>query len=405
MSNLLPAPAERPHHPYSPSWLQAGEACPIFQSKESQHVRAIAGTLGHKVIETGEDDARLSDEDAAAAAQCLDFYEQRKSLMQQEALAEGCPVGVSTVTELKECHLEVDNCQFSDAKATTAGYVDDVILNWNITRAELFDWKFGMWHVTGAEGNLQGFAYLLGLFKKYSTLQQARFYFKQPLLGYVTHRDFTRDDIAEIYLRVQVVVERARKARSEAAAGDFSMARPHAGVCNFCRHLAVCPKVAEYACNVSEKFYPLALPEKINPSTIGCDPAQSSLAIKLAQVLKVWCDAIKRQVTDKVLRGEAPMPEGHKLQTVRKREIINFFRFRKAARVYLTDSEWEACLETSFGAVEGKISEKAPRGSKEATVDTFRQACLQDGAVVLGEPFSYLKPISVKTETKQIKNQ
>jgi len=76
---------ERKHHPLGPSSLQSIEACPIYQGKQDPvpHERTVAGTRAHDVAETREDDHRLSDEDAEAVADCLDFFESRMQLMQE----------------------------------------------------------------------------------------------------------------------------------------------------------------------------------------------------------------------------------------------------------------------------------------------------------------------------------
>jgi hypothetical protein len=63
-------PAERKHHPFSPSSLQNREACPCYAGRDSQHVRSIAGTMAHSVVETRRDNNELSDEDAISAAEC-----------------------------------------------------------------------------------------------------------------------------------------------------------------------------------------------------------------------------------------------------------------------------------------------------------------------------------------------
>src|SRR3989442_9595306 len=101
--------SERPHHLYSPSQLQFLEACPCYRPNNDINERAIAGTLAHAVTESRQDDARLSDEDSTAAAECLDFYDRRKQLMdeaQQRAPASQYPK--LQVIELKEVYLPID---------------------------------------------------------------------------------------------------------------------------------------------------------------------------------------------------------------------------------------------------------------------------------------------------------
>ena len=410
----VPLTAEdRPHHPYSPSTLQNREWCPCYEGDKQRkvHQRATAGTRAHGVVETGEDDARISDEDAVAAAECMDFVEQRRRIMDAEskeaqAAAEDEARRTETdppladeyhVLELKEVYLGVDDKVFEDCEATTAGYVDRVLLNCDGTYAEMFDWKFGMWPVEDADENLQGISYTLGLFRKFPTLKKVRFFFKQPLLGVTSDHIFSREDDPALYLRVQTVVARAREAKKAKAVNDWTMANPAVPVCNFCSELGRCTKVAALAVKVGQKFHPISVPEDITPSMVQ-DPAQTSLGLRLASVLKIWCDAFRKQVTDRVIRGDAPLPEGQRIQEMSKREIVDQDKLHQAALRYLTEQEWQTTLDTSFGAIEDLISERAPRGQKEATVKEFRQSLLDCGAVKMGDKFSFLRAIAEKKQ-------
>lgn len=394
----------RTHHPYSPSTLNNVEWCPSYRGAQAAqvHERTTAGTRAHGVADTGEDDRRLSDDDAAHAASCLDFVQQRRLLLQEDAdRAKGEAVmkkGVHpltdlfTVSELKELYLPIDDLKFPDCESTTAGYFDCLLLSYDRKYAEGFDWKFGRWPVEDPKSNLQVISYVLGMFKKFPELEMIRFWIKQPLLDVVKDAVFTRAEVGALYLRVQVVVARAREARTK---GDFATANPAVPICQFCAELGRCPKVAEFACKVGAKFHPLAIPADITPSMLHA-PDAAALGLNLAAVLKVWCEAFRRQVTDRILRREMDMPPGQKLQTMRKRELVDMAKLRAVALRFLTTAEFESTLEATFGAVEGLISEKSPRGQKESTVKEFQQALLDAGAVKLGDEFSFLRAVPRK---------
>lgn len=356
------------------------EACSCWKSKSEANERATAGTLGHKVVETGEDDPSLSDYDAAAAAECLDFVETRRRKMQAECAGE--------IIELKETYLPIDDCVFDDCRATTAGYVDHVLINSLLTYAEMIDYKFGMWAVEKADNNLQGISYALGLFKKYPTLGAIRFFFKQPHLGLVSDALFLREDVSSLYLRVQAVVARARAARK---AGDFKTATPMVPACNFCDNLGRCPRGLEFALRVSNKFMPLEFPEDITPSKVLA-PEATSLAMRLAQVMKIWADAFRRQVTDRVLRGDAVLPPGYAVQAMPgRRSVADMKKFKEICLRYMTEVQYLDCLEASFGPLEKVISSAAPRGQKETTVKEFQSTLEQAGAVIRGDGYSFLR--------------
>lgn len=404
---------EREHHPYSPSSLANREACPDFTGRDSKAVRAIIGTIAHKATETQEDDQRLDDDDAAAVAECLDFVEERRQVLQEEADNAVRDQGVDHVqiVEQKEIYLPVDDLEFNDwikdydtgaltklkFKGTTAGWVDHVLLNWNITYAEIIDWKFGYWAVEGAETNPQGIAYVLGLFRKYPTLQRIRFWFKQPLIGLLSDHTFDRSEIPQLYLRVQAIVARARNAKRK---GDFSTAKAYVPACNFCDNLGRCPIGLANALRVGKKFHPIEFPDDIEPNTV-LDPRNTTLALNLAAVVKIWAEGFRRQVTDRVIRGDADCPEGMMLQSMPgRRAIADLAKFREVALRYMSTEEYSKCLDATFGPLEDIITEKTPRGSKKHAIEEFKKALVDSGAVVHGDGYTFLKVKNDKGKNK-----
>lgn len=421
-SIVVPAVAnavERPHHPYSPSTLQALEACPHFKSRGSEHERTIAGTLAHGVVETGEDNPELSDDDAAFAAECIDFREGRREYLEAEAhrisqaaFENAKKHGLTfspelyRVEELKEIYLPVDDCQFPDTKHTTAGYVDCVLLGALKIHAEVLDWKFGRWAVEEAEKNLQGIAYVVGLFKKYPTLKSATFWFKQPLINKLTSFTFRREDIASLFLRIQVVVARARKARELAKKGDWSLAKATVPICNFCDNIADCPVVQSFALQVAKKFSPLQFPSTIQAHDLS-DPHQTGLALQLASVVKIWAESYRSRKHAQVLEGRADMPEGYELgESSTRRSIIDMKKFKKVALRFVDKQVLDDAADYTFGPIEKTITTTSPRGQKKMRVEEFQKALLDEKAVKPGEPFTFLRvKASEKTEEKQNENK
>jgi len=401
---------ERVHHPYSPSTLQNLEACPSYRGRESDtpHERTTAGTRAHGVVDTGEDDTKLGDDDAVHAADCLDFVARRQTLMEEARqravdelattlwgtrLPEGAELDAQknaegatpVIIELKEIYLPVDDID------TTAGYVDRALIDHTRERAELFDWKFGMWAVEKADNNLQGIAYSLGLFHKYPSLKTIQFWFKQPTLDLVTEAIFTREMIPALYLRVQTVVARAREARQRE---DFATANPVVPACNFCSNLGVCPKVAAFACKIGSKFFPLEMPADVTPTMIMA-PAETKLAMRLSQIMAVWSGAFRANVTDRVLRGAAEMPAGYTLQSRSNREVVAPEKFKSLALGFLTQKEYDDITPVpGFGAVEECIKDRAPRGQKKLAIETFQKSLEESGAVVRSQPYSFLRAVS-----------
>lgn len=409
---------DRAHHPYSPSTLGNLEVCPCYLGRQSEtpHERTAAGTRAHNVVESGIDDNKLGDDDAIAAAECIDFVDKRRQFMEEARAkhmadrvgkvftAAEANIGTPEILELKEIYLPIDDKTFIDptsypavsqvVKATTAGYVDRVLIDHTRTYAELLDWKFGLWPVDGAETNPQGIAYVLGLFKMYPTLQSVRVFFKQPHIDLTSEALFTREQIPALYLRIQTIVARARAARN---AGDFATANPTVPACNFCSNLGRCPAVAAFACKIGNKFHPLKIPADITPTMVLAGE-DTQLAMRLSQVMAVWSQAFRTQTTDRVLRGDAPVPAGFELTQRSNREVVNESTFKAVVLAgYLEKEEYDKIAPVpGFGVIEDIIKEKAPRGHKKAAVEEFQKTLEDSGAVKRGDPYIFLRAIPEK---------
>lgn len=396
----------RSHHPFSPSQLSSLEYCPCYNSRASDNYKASRGTLQHEVVETGEDNPELFDDEAEAAAECLELVKHHKAEMEEDRKAAELSFKepLPEVLELKEIYLPVDDTlwRVEDAKgsvrcfpSTTGGYVDRVLISHTRKEARMFDWKFGMWKVDEAAYNLQGIAYALGLWRKYPSIDKITFFFKQPHLAVMSHYTWHREkDFNNLYTRVAAVVTRAVEAR---ARGDFSLANPGHPICIFCANLAVCPKVIKYAAVTATKFHPLEFPKEITP-TFVLDPKNSALGLRLAQVIAAWAEAFRRQVTDRVIRRDAPPPDGYRLESRSERNLVDKALLKKIALNFLTPDEYETCVEPSFTAIEKAVSFKAPRGSKEKTVKSLGQQWETAGAVKRGTPYTFLRAVSSDSE-------
>lgn len=394
MSDTPTTTEDRKHHPFSPSSIGSIEACPCYQGRQpvKLHERTKAGTIAHKAVETEEDDQRLKDWDAVAVAECIDFALEKKTELEQE-----CPGEVIVV---KEAYLPADDETFLGLgmfiEGTTAGFVDHIYIRADKKRAVMIDWKFGMWPVDPAESNPQGIAYIIGLFKRYPELESVELWFKQPHLGLTTTHTFYRNMMADYYLRVKVAVARAREARMQ---GDFSMALPFAPVCSFCDNIGRCPKVAEVAIKISEKYAPLELPADITPGRLLA-PDAASMGLRACQVVKAWADGFRRQITERILLREMELPPGQTIEVREKgnRKIFDFAKFKAVVLKWVPQSVLDSCLDASFGPIEDHITEQAPRGHKSKAVKEFQQELESAGAVTHGEGFSFLKAIPVKKE-------
>ncbi len=422
---------ERKHHAFSPSALQSYEACCCYRTRNEAGLAALRGTAQHKVAETGEDDEELSDDHAAAVADCLDFYERRRQIFTEERnravdawrnspdrMLHSEEAAVPPLLEILEIRLAVDNVPFSfidlnpligaagapvpvHEDCTTAGYVDRCLISWDRKYCEMFDWKFGLWPVEHAENNLQGIAYALGMFRAYPTLEKITFFFYQPHIEAMSQVTWTRGDIQVHYLRILTVVMRAIQARKS---GKFDSAKPMVPNCLFCGAIGVCPKVAELVCRVGKKFYAAEVPDDITPSAI-LPPEDAAKGMRLAQIVEVWAKAFKRQNTDRAVRGDIKPPPGFVLQSIVKREISNMKALREVALRHLTEAEYEALLTITLGDLEKTLNDKTPRGAKKTAVEGLKTELKVAGAVQEQPPITFLRAIAAKGDNEKSDSQ
>lgn len=389
---------DRKHHPYGPSKLQNLEACPHYESLNSNSEAARLGTLQHTVTETGQDDLSLSDEEAAAAVECIEFFEEKKRQWDDARSREVAHLlrsGVSLseaklpeVIELSETYLPIDDERVEDFIGTTGGYLDKALIDYTGTKAMLFDWKFGQWQVEKADNNLQGIAYALGVFKAYPNVEHVAFYFKQPHIKSISHATWTRADVPALYLRILTVVSRARRAR---ASGSFDFANPTIPGCLFCANIALCPAVTSMVLRVGQKFHAVDVPNDITPSKIH-DPKNSTMGMRLASLVTAWAAAFRNLTTDRVLRGASPVPEGFFIaQGTGKRKIVDNDKFKTTALQYISEEVYNASTAPQLGKIELAIKNNAPRGQKDSTIDQFKDALIEAGAVEKGRSYPYLK--------------
>lgn len=388
--------ATRIHHPYSPSTLQAREACPCWSPSGGTTEAAVAGTMQHDAAEVGLDDPRLTDAQAAAVAQCRAFCDDLASKFP------GCTIFREKYMPVDDEQIKILSTDYSMVTTgprrpyyktflgTTAGFGDFGLVTADLLHGEVADWKFGQHATEQTDNNLQGISYALGLFKLYPTLQDITVTFLFPHRDEVDQHTFDMTNASAMLLRVKTVVHRAIEADR---AGDFRTARPSVSACSFCGRLGTCPKVAELALNVGRKYRPIDIPESLTPSLM-LDPAQVGLGLQVAQVLQAWAEAYRSQATQKTLLSDDFVPEGYKLVSATRRSVRKARELANIAKSFLPEEQHtmvEALFDIPIGPLEKLISYASPRGVKEETVEEFGRQILESGAVEEGDTYAYLR--------------
>lgn len=377
----------RQHHCYSPSKLASLEACPKFSGLRTTNLAALTGTLQHAVAETGVDNPELDDEKISAVATCLQFVDERKSLY---------PGGQT----LQEIYVPIDNEEIiaPDGQkfiGTTAGFLDIAILSADEKTAELIDMKYGKVAVE-AKGNPQMEAYILGLVKKFPTIEKVFVWLLMPHRDEVIGCEYYRDQFDGMRLRIRTIVGRAVEANK--SPDDFSRATPTASGCLFCANVGRCPAVASIALSVGKKFAPLEIPSSVSTSIFN-DPTQAALGLRIASILKTWAEAYRTQVTAKTVEDPNFTPTGYRLTQMSKRSVVSAKKLAELAKDFLPECERDKVdelFDIPIGGLEKLISVNALRGSKEKTVEHFGTKALEEGFLKEGTPFAVLRQDTTK---------
>jgi hypothetical protein len=429
---------ERKHHPFSPSKLQSFEACACYLGKDEAGEAAQRGTLQHHAAETRTDLSILDDDEMDAVTECIDFIDEKRNEMEAqraEFIGEQASIQMAergateeetyerfvseweaktpAVIEISEEYLPIDaeKWEYFDLKTkkrdtfigTTAGYIDRALLAHTRDFAVLVDFKFGRWPVTKASENLQGIAYALGLKKKYPSLKRIRVYFKLP---HQNKLDFHEFDVSgdtgdsgynALYLRIKTVVARAALQTFAQADKTFAAATPNVPTCIFCARLGLCDKVAVEMLKVCHKFAPLKVPEDITPSKLR-GPGDAAVAMRCAQVAKVWSDSVRQIISGAVISGNMAMPPGYKIESRDgNRKVSDMRRFEMVAQEHgVPPSVIDSAKRITMEPIENDIKERAPRGTKTHRLEEFKAALDQSGAIIRSEGYSFLKAIPTK---------
>lgn len=375
---------ERKHHPFSPSKLQALEACPGYSSKSnSDNAASLAGTLQHSAVEEGIslDDPSLSDEHAEAVLACKNY---------RQTILDRYPGG----TTVQEVYLPVDDVKFfvpgdpTEWVGTTAGYLDFAVISADGTQAEICDWKFGLWSVEPAENNLQGIAYLLGLVKRYPNLRTVAVHFVMPHRNEIDFHTFTSDQFPALYLRVQVVVARAL---AELRKSGTQQRECRVGNCLFCGNLGTCPAAAGFVLKVGKKYSPAEVPDNVTPSLLS-SAAASSQMMAIAHLMETWAKAVRSQITARAIEDDDWLPEEYKLMSRAENSVKDWFAVVQAARkAGVSKAAIREALTIRMTPINEAISANNPRGQKKAAMKDFTDGLLQAGILEKDEPVYFLQ--------------
>jgi len=399
------SPPERKHHSTSPSTLQSREACPGYEPEQGETSEASARgtTLHDATLATSVlSDFDIPDDERGVVQKCRDFVTFLQDAL-SKPLAEGeSRTAENSATLLQEVYLPVDD------QDTTAGFIDNGIVSWDMKTAIILDWKMGKNPVEESKNNLQGIAYLLGLYHAYPTLVEVRVIFCMPFQGVegtLDEHTFLKSEFEMLLTRIKTVVASTKIARAlfdrvdgylaEGAPVPDEVFNRLKGIltgraCLFCARKGYCPVTIETCIEVGKKYDPLVIPEIVNPS-LPLPGKESGQMLKLMQVLESVAKAYRASITNRAVTEEDFMPTGYMLSMVTRRKIVDKQKFYEVIASHLTPAEIIEVTDYTFGPVETLVKNKAALGMKKAAVEELTNELALHGATEEGAPVPVLK--------------
>ena len=243
---------------------------------------------------------------------------------------------------------------------TIFGTVDRVIIKGD--HVDLVDFKFGVGEIDDADMNIQGQAYLLGVMDKFPELQTATVHFLIPRRDEVLTHNYTRADMEDIRLRINMIVEKAELENAEAI--------PNTEGCRYCKHKLSCPALSDKMLPLAKKYsasvedFEMSLWGNYSPEKVD-DPMVLSKMLNVAQVVDKWQAAAKKQALKLAVEEGAEIP-GYDLHYRNASMGIEDAQeaFDAVSHIMSPDDFMGAC-KVSVSALAKKYAEKLERGEKK----------------------------------------
>jgi Protein of unknown function (DUF2800) len=395
-ASAAPAPAERGHHPDSPSSLQSSEACPCFENEQRESQAAEDGTLQHKAVETGDMDLLHGDEKMVDAveralgyrARVIDYFNSQKA----------------TPVSIRELYLPVGADKVTDKRGRewqgiTGGYSDEILLSAKLGEAHCLDWKFGKEPVTPTADNVQGYAYVLGIFQEFPEIKVVTMHFYHPYQNWSEEQQeekyihtFTRDDIPRMELRIRTIIARKHSMHAKPVA--------RVDLCLWCAKKGTCEANANAIIKVSEKYPELLVPDVCAPHKLAL-PSQLAAAHKFASQVELWAKAVKMRCTDAVLIDGIDVP-GYRLIKRQDRMIQSLkILLEQARKNGLNDEQLMDLMTISLTGLEKAVKANAPKGKGAAAIRQLASDLEESGATIKGNPIHFLQEIKSPAQEQE----
>lgn len=256
------------------------------------------------------------------------------------------------------------------------GTVDRVIIRG--THVDLVDFKFGVGEIDDADVNIQGQAYLLGVMDKFPELQTATVHFIIPRRDEVLTHNYSREEMEDIRLRINMIVEKAELENREAI--------PNTEGCKYCKHKLSCPALSDKMLPLAKKYsasvedFEMTLWGSYSPENIN-DPAVLSKMLNVASVVDKWQAAAKKQATKLAVEGGEEIPGYDLHYRTASLKIDDTQGAYDAVEHLLSPDEFMDACDVSLPKLAKKYAEKLGRGEKKTARGTIEQSLEEAGVL------------------------
>ena len=240
------------------------------------------------------------------------------------------------------------------------GTVDRVIIRG--THVDIVDFKFGVGEIDDADMNIQGQAYLLGVMDKFPELKTATVHFIIPRRDEVLTHDYTKADMEDIRLRINLIVSKAEAEERQAI--------PNTEGCKYCKHKLQCPALSDKLLPLAKKYsasvddFEMTLWGSYAPEKVE-DPAVLSKMLNVASVVNKWQEAAKKQALKLAVENGEEIPGYDLHYRTSSLKIEDAQKAFEAVQHIMTPEDFMAACDISLPKLAKKYAEKLERGQKK----------------------------------------
>jgi len=218
----------------------------------------------------------------------------------------------------------------------------------------------------------------LGVMDKFPELQTATVHFIIPRRDEVLTHNYSREEMEDIRLRINLIVSRAELEDAEAI--------PNTEGCKYCKHKLSCPALSDKMLPLAKKYsasvddFEMSLWGSYSPAEIN-DPAVLSKMLNVASVVDKWQAAAKKQATKLAVEDGEEIPGYDLHYRTASLKIDDTQGAYDAVEHLLSPDEFMDACDVSLPKLAKKYAEKLGRGEKKTARGTIEQSLEESGVL------------------------